>query len=92
MRIDKWLWHARFCKSRTLAAETVAEGHLRVNGIRVSKASYCVGRGDMLTLPYDRGTRLIRILAVGERRGSVSEAQSLYLDLDTAAASSEPLE
>jgi ribosomal 50S subunit-recycling heat shock protein len=92
MRIDKWLWHARFCKTRTLATGWVMEGHLRVNGARVVKASHSIAQGDVLTLPQDGGTRLIRILAVGVRRGPAAEARLLYLDLDAPAATSAPLE
>ena len=82
IRLDKWLWHARFFKTRSLATKLVASGHVRVNSQRVSKASAAVGPGDVLTFPKERDIRVIRILAVGERRGPAPEAQALYDDLD----------
>lgn len=81
-RVDKWLWQARFFKTRTLAARTVSEGKVRVNGTRISKPARPIAPGDTLTFPQGRAVRLIRILAVGVRRGPASEAQTLYDDLD----------
>jgi len=82
IRLDKWLWHARFFKTRSLATKLVTGGHVRVNAQRVSKASASVGVGDVLTFPKERDIRVIRILAIGERRGPAPEAQALYDDLD----------
>ncbi|QFT93720.1 Heat shock protein 15 [Roseovarius sp. THAF9] len=82
IRLDKWLWHARFFKTRSLATKLVTGGHMRVNAQRVSKASASVRPGDVLTFPKERDIRVIRILAVGERRGPAPEAQALYDDLD----------
>ncbi len=82
MRLDKWLWQARFFRSRTLAAELVAGGHLRLNSQRVTKAGVVVGVGDTLTFPQGDRIRLIRVLQIGLRRGPATEAQTLYLDLD----------
>lgn len=82
MRADKWLWHARFFKTRGLATKLIAAGHLRVNSDKVSKPSFGVGPGDVLTFPQGRGVRVIRILALSTRRGPAPEAQSLYDDLD----------
>jgi len=80
-RVDKWLWHARFFKTRGLAAKLVTGGHLRVNGNRIAKASVMVGAGDTLTFPQARRVRVIQIAAIGTRRGPAPEAQALYLDL-----------
>ncbi|MBY5988002.1 MULTISPECIES: RNA-binding S4 domain-containing protein [Roseovarius] len=82
IRLDKWLWHARFFKTRSLATKLVTGGHVRVNSQRVSKASSSVRPGDVLTFPKERDIRVIRIVAVGERRGPAPEAQALYHDLD----------
>ncbi|KRS12867.1 tRNA synthetase RNA-binding protein [Roseovarius atlanticus] len=82
IRLDKWLWHARFFKTRSLATKLVTGGHVRVNSQRVSKASSSVKPGDVLTFPKERDIRVIRIVAVGERRGPAPEAQALYDDLD----------
>ena len=81
LRLDKWLWHARFFKTRTLAARTVAAGRCRVNGTPVCKPAFAVGPGDVLTFPQARDVRVIKILALGERRGPAPEAQALYEDL-----------
>jgi ribosome-associated heat shock protein Hsp15 len=91
LRLDKWLWQARFFKSRTLAAEVIAEGHVRVNGTRVSRPGRDVTEGDTLTFPQGNRIRVVRITALGIRRGPATEAQALYLDLDTSAAP-DPLE
>ncbi|MEQ3625921.1 MAG: RNA-binding S4 domain-containing protein [Celeribacter sp.] len=82
IRIDKWLWHARFFKTRTLAARIVSGGKVRVNGTPVSKPARAVGPGDTLTFAQGDDIRVIRIVAAGERRGPAPEAQALYEDLD----------
>lgn len=87
IRLDKWLWHARFFKTRTLAARQVSAGHVRVNGARVSKPAHAVGPRDVLTFVQGRETRVIRILDPGTRRGPAPEAQALYDDLGTPAPS-----
>jgi len=82
LRIDKWLWHARFFKSRTLAAKSVGAGHMRVNRKIVKKANHAVQPGDVLTFALGPHIRVIEIAALGVRRGPPSEAQTLYTDLD----------
>jgi len=81
IRIDKWLWYARFFKTRGLSAKLVSGGHVRVNGEKIAKAAHAVGPGDVLTFPQARQVRVIRILAKGARRGPAAEAQALYEDL-----------
>ena len=81
VRLDKWLWFARFFKTRSLASKVVASGHVRVNGTHVSKPSTNVSHGDVVMFPQARDVRVIRIESVGARRGPASEAQSLYADL-----------
>lgn len=81
LRIDKWLWHSRFVKSRTLAAKVCQSGRLRVNDDRVSKAHYAVRPGDVLTFPLGPHIRIVKIIELGARRGPASEAQTLYEDL-----------
>jgi ribosome-associated heat shock protein Hsp15 len=81
LRLDKWLWHARFCKSRTLAAKLAAAGKVRIAGAPVFKAHHGVKPGDVLTFPLGPHIRTVRILALGERRGPAPEAQRLYEDL-----------
>ena len=78
IRIDKWLWHARFCKTRGLAQRKAAAGLIRLNGQRIEKASVLVHPGDVLTLPMARNVIALRVLALGARRGPPTEARALY--------------
>ena len=89
LRLDKWLWQARFFKSRGLAAEVIEAGHVRVNGTRITRRD--IAEGDTLTFPQGGRIRVVRILALGQRRGPAGEAQALYLDLEPPATP-EPLE
>ena len=77
-RIDKWLWHARFCKTRSLAQDKAVKGHIRLNGQRIEKASATVRIGDVMTLPAGSKVISLKILGLGLRRGPPSEAQLLY--------------
>ncbi|MEL6584248.1 MAG: RNA-binding S4 domain-containing protein [Pseudomonadota bacterium] len=79
IRLDKWLWQARFFKSRSLAASAVSSG-ARVNGARVTKPSALVRPGDELTFKQNRRIRYVKVLACGERRGPAAEAALLYED------------
>lgn len=81
LRLDKWLWHARFFKSRSLAAAQCRARKIRVNGQHCSKASTTVSVGDVLTFPKAGDVKVVEIAALGVRRGPASEAQTLYNDL-----------
>jgi len=81
IRIDKWLWYARFFKTRGLASKCVTGGHMRVNSNKISKAAYAVGAGDTLTFSQSETIRIVRVEAVGKRRGPAPEAQTLYEDM-----------
>ncbi|MDY0871796.1 RNA-binding S4 domain-containing protein [Dongia rigui] len=80
-RIDKWLWFARFLKSRSLATTLAASGRLRLNGQLIAKAHQQVKAGDVLTFPLGPHIRVIKVLDPGTRRGPAPEAQTLYEDL-----------
>jgi len=80
-RLDKWLWYARFFKTRGVASKQVSGGHVRVNGDKVSKPAHPVTPGDVLTFPQARRVRVVRIVTLGVRRGPAVEAQGLYDDL-----------
>ncbi len=80
-RIDTWLWCARFCKSRSLAAELAAGGRMRCAGTIVTKPHHAVRVGDVLTFPLGRHIRVVQVLSLAERRGPAPEAQGLYQDL-----------
>jgi ribosome-associated heat shock protein Hsp15 len=78
IRIDKWLWHARFYRSRVHAQAAASSGLIRVNGSRVEKASAGVQPGDIVTVPRGREILAVRIEMIAERRGGSAEAQKLY--------------
>lgn len=84
IRLDKWLWHARFFKSRGLAAGLVKSGRCRVDGVPVSKPSRSIAPGVVLTFPKEDEIRVVKVLGCGERRGPAPEAQALYEDLTPA--------
>jgi ribosome-associated heat shock protein Hsp15 len=84
-RLDKWLWFARFCKSRTLASKLCAAGKIRIGGELVHKAHYLVRPGDVLTFPQGPHIRVVRVLQLGARRGPATEARTLYEDLEPPA-------
>lgn len=78
LRIDKWLWYARFYRSRALAQQAASSGLIRLNGNRVLKPCAAICPGDVLTLPRGREIVAVRVAALAERRGPASEAQTLY--------------
>lgn len=88
VRIDKWLWAARFFKTRALASAAVSGGHAQVNGSRV-KPSRNVQIGNRLQIK--RGEELfdIEVLALSERRGPAKEAALLYAETDESKSRRE---
>lgn len=80
IRVDKWLWHARFFKTRSLAAKQISAGHLRLNGSKITKTAQSVTSGDVLSFPQGQQLRVVEVVAIGTRRGPAPEAQTLYLD------------
>lgn len=82
IRLDKWLWHARFCKTRGLAAKLCETGLLRLNAQPVRKAAQPVKPGDHLEVPRGRFLIVIKVLAPGTRRGPAREAALLYVEPD----------
>lgn len=81
LRIDKWLWAARFYKTRSLAAAAVEAGQVRVNGERV-KPSRAVHVGERVNVRKAGFGWDVEVLAVNERRGSATEAAKLYFEPD----------
>lgn len=81
LRIDRWLWYARFFKSRTLAGKLCTGGRIRLNGTPIGKSHAVLRTGDVLTFPQGHAIRVIKVLALGTRRGPAAEAQALYEDL-----------
>lgn len=88
-RLDKWLWFARITKSRTLAAQLVQDGKVRVNRTRAGKPSQTVRSGDVLTIAVRGRVQVLRVAALGERRGPAEEARLLY-EVVTGAGGREP--
>ena len=78
IRIDKWLWHARFYRTRVMAQTAATTGFIRLNGQRVVRASMNVGAGDVLTLPQGSQVVVVRVLGVAKRRNGAPEARLLY--------------
>lgn len=85
IRLDQWLWFARFAKSRSLAARLCAAGAVTVNGAVVKKANQSVRLGDIVVLPQGGWQRTVRVLALGARRGPAAEARMLYEEAAAAA-------
>lgn len=83
-RIDRWLWCARFYKTRGLAAAAAAGGKVRLNGARVDKAGCLIKRGDLLT--FARGGRpnavvVVEVVDFATRRGPAEAARALYREI-----------
>jgi ribosome-associated heat shock protein Hsp15 len=89
-RLDKWLWHARFFKSRTLASEFCESTGVRIGGQPVHKAHYQIKPGDVLTFSRGPQVRVIRVLALSPRRLSPPLARALYEDLDPPPRGATP--
>jgi ribosome-associated heat shock protein Hsp15 len=81
IRLDKWLWFARFRKSRSLAAELCVAGRVRVNRQIVQKPAAPIRVGDVVTVPVGSEIRVVRVERLGERRGPPAEARLLYVEL-----------
>ena len=80
-RVDKWLWAARFFKTRSLAADAVESGKVHLSGVRIKPAKQ-VTTGDMLNIRVGHYQYEIEVLALSNRRGSATIAQQLYRETD----------
>jgi ribosome-associated heat shock protein Hsp15 len=80
-RIDRWLWHARFVRTRGAAAALAEAGYVRVNGARVVAPGRMIRSGDVVTVALDRGVRVVRVTGFAERRGSPASVAALYQDV-----------
>ena len=88
VRIDKWLWAARFYKSRSLAADAVSGGLAQLNGARV-KPSKEVAAGDELEVTTGQTRRVVIVRGLSERRGPAKEAVKLYEETPASVAARE---
>lgn len=83
-RLDQWLWFARFAKSRSLGARLCAAGAVTVNGAVVIKPNHAIKPGDIVTVPQGPWQRTVQVIALGVRRGSASEARTLFHETASA--------
>ena len=93
-RLDKWLVYARLAKHRSVAADLIESGQVRVNRERVQKLSYAVKPQDVLTIAVGNTVKVVRVLGEADRRGPAVAARQLYEDLscvEKADASRPPL-
>lgn len=82
LRLDRWLHHARLFRTRTLAAEAISRGGIRINGQPCRKPGHVVRPGDRVTVSAHSSVRAMRVLDLGERRGPATQAATLYEELD----------
>jgi len=85
LRLDRWLWHARFVRRREQVAPLIAARRVRLNGQLVARSHQRVREGDVLTLLLGPRLLVVRVVALGERRGPAAEARRLYEEVDPEA-------
>ena len=90
-RLDKWLWFARFARTRPAAVRLVEDGHVRISSKRVENSALGVKPGDVLTLALPHATLVVRVAAFAARRGSYEQAQTLYEVLEGPERGDAPL-
>ncbi|HVJ53588.1 MAG TPA: RNA-binding S4 domain-containing protein [Aliidongia sp.] len=86
-RIDKWLWHARLCKTRSLAGRLCSAGAVELADSTVSRPAQPVKPGDIVTVSLGGWRRRIEVLAIGTRRGPAAEARLLYREIEASRLS-----
>ncbi len=82
IRVDKWLWFARFFKSRNQASKMCISGKIRLNNRLIQKANSTLKKGDVLTFPKEDNVRVIKVISLANRRGPAKEAVNLFKDLE----------
>jgi ribosome-associated heat shock protein Hsp15 len=85
VRVDRFLFLVRLTKSRTLAQEAIATGHLRLDRKRVEKPTEDVREGSIIALPLHGRVRVLRVLSLPGRRGPAAEARACYEELGVDA-------
>ena len=90
LRIDKWLWAARYFKTRALAAEAIECGKVQVNAARVNPAKL-ITAGDMLTIRLGPYQHVVEVLGLSNKRGPATEAQKLYQETEESRQKRETL-
>lgn len=89
IRLDKWLWAARWFRTRSLASQACVAGHVKVNG-QTAKAAKLIRCGDALQIRLPQGSRQLTVLGLAEKRGPASEAKQLYEDTTPQVEQSQP--
>ncbi len=90
LRIDKWLWAARFFKTRSLAADAVESGKVLVNAVRIKPAK-AIAPGDMLEIRAGQYRYEVEVLGLSNKRGPAPEAQKLYRETEASRTQREAL-
>jgi ribosome-associated heat shock protein Hsp15 len=85
LRIDKWLWAARFYKTRSLSADAVESGKVTMNEARIKPAK-TIGVGDRLDIRFGQIHMDVEVMALSNKRGGAPEAQKLYRETDASKA------
>ncbi len=85
IRIDKWLWCARFYKTRAIAVQAIEKGHVQLKQL-AAKASKEIKAGDMLTLQRGQDKRTVLVLGIASHRGPAPIAQALYAETPESIA------
>jgi len=88
VRLDKWLWAARFFKTRSLASDAINGGHVHLNGARV-KPSRCLKQNDELRIQKGAAEFIVHILILSDRRGPATVAQTLYKETEASQSKRE---
>lgn len=77
-RLDRWIWHARIVKTRSIAASLVTEGHVRVNGTRSAQPAHAIKLGDVLTIALPARIRVLKVTGILPRRTDATAAKVTY--------------
>jgi len=85
VRLDKWLWAARFFKTRALAAEAIAGGHVHTDGVR-AKPSRMIAVGNVLEIGRNETTWQVVVRRISDRRGPAAQAQTLYEETERSTS------
>jgi len=88
IRIDKWLWAARFFKTRSLASDAINGGHVHLNGARI-KTSRAVAIGDEVRIQRGREEMIVVVQALSDKRGPAAVAHALYAETEASRAARE---
>ncbi len=88
IRIDKWLWAARFFKTRSLASDAINGGHVHLNGSRI-KTSRAVAIGDELRIQRGHEQMIVMVQVLSDKRGPAAVAQTLYAETEVSRAARE---